>query len=228
MERVQTGSRMLDAALAGGIAPGCALLLRGEEGAGATEFALAFLRHSVEGKSHAHARFLSALRSPNRVRAEIHELFNGPDAKDASDKVDVRRLDAEKACAAPDASLDGLEAGDAVVIESADALAPSGNGQNVASFWRSIADDAGERGVIVLLLHSPGTLPAGVEAALAEAADGIIDFSWHQSGQMRKRVLSLVKLRGLAPGVDGGEVPLFDLALHRGNGFEVSRGRSVL
>lgn len=225
MDRVETGSRALDAALAGGLPHGSALLVTGEEGAGGTEFVMAFLRHAIGGKAGHRARFLSALRSPKRVLDEYGALFEDTSA---SAGLEVMKMFPEKVRAAPAEALEGLVSGDMLILESANALAPPGDGYSVPPFWRDLADAAGERGVIAVLLHSPGTLPPAVEASLAEAADGVMHFSWQSSGSMRRRSLALVKLRGLAPGMDGGEVPLFEVALSRGVGFTISRGRNVI
>ncbi|HWH09058.1 MAG TPA: hypothetical protein VNX21_07645 [Candidatus Thermoplasmatota archaeon] len=223
MERIQTGNRSLDAAFAGGIAPGTVLLLRGEEGAGATEFALTVLRSAT--RQSRGARFASALRSPRRVRHEYAELFEDGDGGLG---LEVKPLLGEMARADPAGVLGGLRAGDVLVLESADALAPPGDGVSLLPFWREVADAAGEAGVVLLLLDSPGTLPPAVDASLAEAADGVLEFTWKDGGPVRRRVLALTKLRGLAPALDGGEVPVFEVALHRGVGFTVSRGKSVL
>lgn len=223
MDRIQTGNRSLDAAFAGGIAPGTVLLLRGEEGAGATEFALTVLR-SARGHARV-ARFASALRSATRVRHEYAELF---EETDGGLGLEVKPLFGDKARADPAGILADLRAGDVLVLESADALAPPGDGVSLLPFWREVADAAGERGVVVLLLESPGTLPPAVAASLAEAADGVLEFTWRDGGPVRRRVLAVTKLRGLAPGLDGAEVPVFEVALHRGIGFTVSRGKSVL
>lgn len=224
MERVATGVRVLDAALAGGFAPGVAVLLVGEEGAGSTEFALAFLRNAAEGGHHV-GRVVSALRSATRVARECEMLF---DAKGGEKALEIIGVDAAKVRADPSTVLEGLRPGDVLLLESADALAASPEGLALAPCWRSLADQAGERGVVVLLLHSAGTLPHAVEAALAEVADGVLRFAWHETGPTRRRTLSLVKLRGLAPALDGADVPVFEVALHRGVGFSLSRGRSVL
>ena len=223
MTRVQTGVRTLDAALAGGIAPGAALLLTGEEGAGATEFALAFARHAVS--NGAQARVVSALRSPARIKAEYGELFED---QEGGKNLEVRAIAGEKLRAMPTFPLEGLRRSDVLIVESADALAPSGDGYTLTPCWRELADGAADTGVIVMLLLSRGTLPPAVEAALGEAADGVLQFTWEQAGPARRRSLAIVKLRGLAPVLDGGEVPLFEIKLQRGSGFSVDRGRSVL
>lgn len=223
MPRVKTGVQTLDAALSGGITPGAVLLLTGEEGAGATEFAFAFARNAMT--QGAQARIVSALRSPARVIAEYRDLFEDPAG---AKKIEVQPIAGDKLRAFPTAPLEGLQQGDVLVIESADALAPSGDGYTLTPCWRELADGAGERGVIVMLLHSRGTLPPAVEAAIAEASDAVLQFSWVQAGPARRRSLAIVKLRGLSPLMDSAEVPLFEVSLQRGVGFTVSRGRSVL
>lgn len=224
MERVQTGSRILDTALAGGIPPGSALLVSGEEGAGATEFALTVLRTAA--REHVRkARFASALRSAARVSGEMKALFEG--AAEVAD-IDVRVLPPMDAGAHLGNVLDGLGEGDVLVIESADALASGQDARRLMPFWHGLADAAQEQGVVVVLLHAPGTLPSAVEASLAEGADGVLRFAWHDGGPTRRRVLSISKLRGLAPMLDGEQVPVFEVALQRGLGFSISRETSVL
>ena len=220
--RVKTGVQQLDAALSGGIAAGVVMLLSGEEGAGATEFAFAFARNAMTQGSH--ARIVSALRSPGRVIAEYRDLFEDQSVS----TLEVHPIVGEKLRAMPTQPLEGLRERDVLVIESADSLALGGNGHSLTPCWRELADAAGERGIIVMLLHSRGTLDPAVEGAIAEAADAVLQFSWLQAGPARRRSLAIVKLRGLSPVMDGNEVPLFDVALQRGVGFAVSRGRSVL
>lgn len=223
MERVHTGSPMLDAALAGGLRTGAALLVTGEEGAGATEFALTLLRASAHEKRH--ARFASALRSPPRVKSEMEALFEDDSA---ARQLDVRALDVKSLRQGADHVLVGLEEGDVLVLESADSLTTLSDPGELRAAWQGIADAAAARGVLVLLLHSPGTLPAWLESTLAEEADGVLRFSWHDAGPTRRRVLALVKMRGLAPALDGDHVPVFEVSLQRGVGFSVARGKSVL
>lgn len=225
MDRVQTGSRILDAALAGGIPPGSALLVSGEEGAGATEFALTVLRTAARAHPDRKARFASALRSSARVSSELASLFEG--AEEVA-RIDVRVLAPMDAAAHLGNVLDGLGEGDVLVIESADALASGQDARRLMPFWHGLADAAQERGVVVVLLHAPGTLPSAVEASLAEGADGVLRFTWHDGGPMRRRLLSIPKLRGLAPVLDGEQVPIFEVALQRGLGFSISRETSVL
>lgn len=224
MELVETGVTQIDAALAGGVAAGASLLLAGQEGAGATEFALGFLRHAVS-RGKRRARIVSALRSPTRIANEMIALFDDPSAAKA---IDIRALDADKLRANPTHILDGLTHGDVLLIESADSLAAPHDAPGFTPCWRVIADEAGDRGVIVMMLEAVGTLPRTVEVALEEAADGIFEFTWQQSGAARRRGFTIVKLRGLSPILEGADVPVFEVALQKGVGISVSRGRSVL
>jgi KaiC/GvpD/RAD55 family RecA-like ATPase len=224
MERVETGSRVLDTALAGGIPLGATLFVSGEEGAGATEFALTLLRRACPPGGKAKARFVSALRSPTRVRRELELLF---DAQTAG-AIEVAQLPGSVTRAQLQAKASDLHEGDVLVIESADTLAVPGDGFGLLPLWHELADLASERGLIVVLLHAPGTLPPPVEAGLAETADGVLRFTWLDGGPVRRRVLAIHKLRGLAPVLDGDEVPVFEVALQRGVGFSVSLERSVV
>ena len=71
-ERIHTGSRVLDAALAGGLPQGASLFVTGEEGAGATEFAITILR-TVAGEKTGHkARFVSAGHAPGRWDVDLY------------------------------------------------------------------------------------------------------------------------------------------------------------
>lgn len=224
MDRVQTGSRTLDAALAGGIRPGTSLLVTGEEGAGATEFALTLLHAACAAHTGHKAMFASALRSAARVRAEVAALFED------GDKVDIE-VKVLRAAIAPDdvaELLAGLQRGDVLVVESADALAKPGDGWSILPLWHELADAAQAQGVVLLLLHAPGTLPAPVEASLAEGADGVLRFSWQDGGPARRRILAVTKLRGLAPILGGDQVPLFEVALEPGLGYTISMEHSVV
>jgi len=220
MERVETGSRVLDTALAGGIPRGATLFVSGEEGAGATEFALTLLRSATEGKGH----FISALRSPQRVKRELELLF---DAKTAG-AIDVTQIPGSVTRAQLADKTKDLGEGDVLVIESADSLAVPGDGFGLLPLWHDLADLATARGAVVVLLHAPGTLPPPVEAGLAETADGVLRFTWLDGGPVRRRVLAIHKLRGLAPVLDGDEVPVFEVALERGVGYSVSLEQSVV
>jgi KaiC/GvpD/RAD55 family RecA-like ATPase len=223
MERVCTGDVTLDAALAGGFTSGASLLVMGEEGAGATEFALGILRAAAEGTDGRRGRFASALRSPSRVRAEIATLFESGALPFQVVKLDPENIERDLSVA-----LDGLHEGDVLVIESADTLFADGDGSRLLAVWHRVADAAAEAGVVVVLLHAPGTLPRGIEAALAEEADGVLRFTWHDGAQLRRRRLDITKLRGLAPCLDGDDVPVFRVALHRGQGISVFMDNNVL
>lgn len=221
MDRIRTGSKVLDAALGGGVSPGVALFVAGEEGAGATEFALTALRAAAtDGRK---ARILTALRSPSRVHREIVELFEGK-----ARPIDVRSLHPEGVEDELAEAFDDLDKGDVLVIESADTLIAQGDEHHVLPLWRELADRSQEIGILVVLLHAPGTLPRPVEAALSEEADGVLRFAWHDGGQARRRLLFIPRMRGLAPVLDGEQVPVFEVALERGLGFSVSRERNVL
>jgi KaiC/GvpD/RAD55 family RecA-like ATPase len=222
MERAQTGSRVLDAALDGGIPWGTSLFVTGEEGAGATEFALTLLRETA--LKHVHrALFASALRSAGRVKSEIAALFEEKDAG----AVDVRTLGAQDPRALLDLVQD-LDRGDVLAVESADSLSHGAEGAALTPLWHELADAAHARGVVLVLLHAPGTLPHAVEAALAEGADGVLNFGWRDGGPSRKRTLAVAKLRGLVKVLGGEQVPVFEVALEKGLGYTISRDTSVL
>ena len=223
MERVHTGSRVLDAALAGGLAPGTSLFLAGEEGAGATEFALTLL-HATVAAGNRRARFASALRSSGRIKEELMNLF----ADGSEGTIDVRMLRGALAGAEAEKILDEMGPGDVLVLESADSLAQPGDGWSLTPLWHELADKAHERGVVICLLHAPGTLPPAIEASLAEGADGVMRFSWQDGGPTRRRILSIAKLRGLAPILGGDKVPLFEVALEQGRGYTISVEHSVV
>jgi len=222
MERMHTGSRVLDAAFDGGIPWGCSLFVTGEEGAGATEFALALLHERAQGHAH-RAMFASALRSASRVRDEITQIF---DAKDASG-VEVLSLGSQDPRALLDVLAD-LKRGDVLALESADTLVPTPQGHAIAPLWHELADAAHARGVVLVLLHAPGTLPTAVEAALAESADGVLRFHWQEGGPSRKRVLAIAKLRGIVKLLGSEHVPLFEVGLEKGLGYSISQENSVV
>lgn len=225
MERLGTGSPILDSALAGGFPEGSAFLVSGDDGAGATEFALTLLRRAALDHKPSKVRFASALRSAHRAGHEYEALFEGSASLPS---VDFQVLDAPWALDHAEELLAGFGAHDVLVLESADAIAESAGRDRLAHFWRGVADEADRVGATVFLLHVPGTLPHALEVALAEEADGVLRFAWHDSGPSRRRTLVISKIRGLAPMLDGDQVPVFEVALQRGLGFTISRGKSVL
>lgn len=224
MERVETGVSMLDAALGGGFAFGTSVVLTGQEGAGATEFALGFLRHAM-GRGKRRGRLASALRSPGRVGAEMTDLFDDPGAPKG---IDIRAVDAEKLRANPLHLMEGLQAGDILLLESAAAIAEPHGDASFIPFWRVMADAAAERSIVVILLHAASSLQRTVEVAMEETSDAVMEFAWQQSGPSRRRTLTIVKLRGLSPALESHEVPVYEISLQKGSGISISRGRSVL
>jgi len=218
-----TGSGILDSALAGGIPSGSAFLAQGEEGAGATEFALTLLRSTTTlGQGH-RARIASALRSSVRIQRELGDLFE--DEKMSIEIVSFAGGDVHDGCTD---ALRGLSEGDVLVLESADSLVNGGGETGLIKLWNKVANAAADQGVSVIMLHAPGTLAHATEAALAEGSDGVLSFRWLDSGSARRRVLEVSKIRGLAPILDGDQVPLFEVSLHRGIGFAISPVTSVL
>lgn len=225
MERLPTGCVALDAALAGGLPAGAAVLVTGEDGAGATEFAMTVLRAVARSRKDAVARFASASRRPERASREAETLFES--AADAAllDWVPIDPTQAARSCLQ---ALRGPRPPKALVLESARRLAEAEGPGGFLRLWSALAEEAHASGCLVILLHAPGTLAPDVEAALREDADAVLHFSWHEGGASRRRVLVLRKLRGLAPALSGEHVPVFEVSLEPGIGYGLSRARSVL
>lgn len=221
MTRVTTGCRPLDEALGGGLSRGSTLVVEGPQGVGSTEFALSLLRASA---ASGHATFASALRSPGRARAEAVGLL-GEDAAASITFAPVRPDTVE-----PDALglVEALGRGDVLALESASALARSPHVRDLVTLVERLADPVHEHGGLLLILHAPGTLPHQVEHRLQEAVDGVFTFAWRDGGPTRRRSLFITKLRGLAPALDGEQVPVFEATLQNGVGYSVSRVRSVV
>lgn len=222
--RIVTGNSVLDTILGGGLLPGKLLLIEGQGGAGSTEFVLTILRGVARTNMGRSCRFASALRSPERVRREMTELFSEKDAA----LLEVVPLDAQDAWRGFKAVLAGLEAGDIVALESTAALHRAVPGGNLASPLQVLADAANETGVTVLVLHTHGSLPREEENCVTELADGTFTFVWRDGGTTRRRLMFLSHLRGLAPILDGEEIPVFEVALHQGAGFTLSRVKNVV
>lgn len=215
-----TGSVSLDTALGGGLPLGTSWLVEGEHGAGADVFALSVLQRAAEpGASPfgGRARLLTALRSPARFRREWEAMFGAT----VPEVVDVR---------APEALRDALRnlalrPGDLVVLESAAAV------QRGGTDVRALLDDSAERvaeaGALLLLVHATGSLPPDVANQLAESVDGVLAFRWSSAATTSRRILQVLKMRGLAPLLEHEQVPIFELTLERGRGFDVSRVKSV-
>jgi archaellum biogenesis ATPase FlaH len=223
--RVSTGNPTLDQALGGGIPHGSTLLVEGEEGAGAVEFSMTVLRTVIENDRDAVARYLSALRSAPRVSRELAELFTGSKEIERINVRTIRPRQVEADCVL---SILDMGPGSVMVVESASALARTESGRDLIALIQLLADRAAETGVVLILLHTPRTIPDGVEASLAEAADGVFHFSWLDSGPSRRRLLRIKKLRGLAPVLDGEQIPVFEVSVHRGSGFNISKVKNLI
>lgn len=223
MRRIPTGSATLDATLDGGILEGSLMILEGPQGVGSTEFALTLL-HSA-GLRTQRAVFATVLRTPPSVREEAAILFGGEIEASVIDFVAIRR---EHALADCSAAMGRLSRGDVLVVESVSAIARGPSGSDLAGFLEEIGRMARDRGAAVFLLHSSGALPAALEMALGEIADGILSFGWRDGGSMRRRCLFITKLRGLAAGLGGDHLPVFEATLACGPGFTLSRVRSVV
>jgi KaiC/GvpD/RAD55 family RecA-like ATPase len=224
--RVPTGNSTLDTALGGGIPYGSTLLVEGEEGAGATEFAMTVLRTvAVERGGESIVRFISALRSAPRVTRELAELF---EQQKEVEQINVRVIRPRQVEADCVLSILDMGSGSVLVIESASALARTESGKDLLALIQLLGDRAAESGVVVILLHTPGTIPESVESSLGEAADGVLSFQWLDSGPSRRRLLRIKKMRGLAPVLDGEQIPVFEVGLHRGRGFDISKVKSVI
>lgn len=209
-----TGSPLLDAALDGGLAWGASVLLESEEGAGGPELALSVLRAAAA--RGAAARFVSAIRSPERVRAEIAALFP---QEAALARVEAREARDENGLFAGI----GSTPGDVLVVESASALARLAKDGDAAALHRRLAEAAADAGTVLVVVSALGVLPAVAEAALAEGSDVVMSFRWAESGATRRRLLRVRKVRGLAHVLDADQVPVYEIGLHRGRGVTVAR-----
>ena len=223
--RVPTGNPILDTALGGGLPAGALLLLDGEEGAGATEFALSILRGVARGQMGRKARFSTVLRPAASVAREAAALFE--DEKLGA-TIEVQVMDPANAPEGCRVALKGLAGGDVLVLESAAALYRALPERAFTSILQGLRDAVAEAGATVLVLHASGSIPATVEAEMAEVADGVFSFRWRDGGTSRRRLLAVTKLRGLAPILDGDEVPVYEAGLHRGLGFSLSQVKSVV
>lgn len=212
---------MLDEALGGGLPEGSLVLVEGESGTGSTEFGFALLAASAaQGRTGA-LRFLSGLRSPARAAREAADVLGERPAKDiAFDAADDDLAEAALALA------DKLSRGDALVVESVSALRRAG--APLAPLLRKLGDAAERAGAVIVVLHAPGSVPTAEETEIREAADAVLAFTWKESGPCRRRLLGFPKLRGLMPVFTGEEVPIFEVALHRGRGVVVSQVKTVL
>lgn len=229
VERVSTGNPFLDASLDGGLPSGMIILVEGEEGAGSTEFAFAALRAAL--KRGRRARFLSELRSSNRINAEACALLGDASIASAIDMSGTEMVNSmlrhhlAQTCALAVADLDR---GDVLVIESVSALYRGGDAHSLATFVQNLGDGAAATGALVCLLHATGSVPDEVAALVKESVDGHVVFGWRDGTASRRRVLTVPKLRGLAAVVEGEQVPIFEFDLVRGAAFRVSRVKNVV
>lgn len=218
---VPTGSTVLDDGLGGGLPAGSLLLVSGEAGAGSVEFCLGAL-HSASREGLRAARFASALRSPARVQREADALF--PEGHRIAAVPLPVPLDAARCLVLANE----MGRGDVLALESLAALAQAGADDDLVTLLRELAETAERSQGVVLLLHAPGAVPEALEARVSEAVDGTFRFLWRDGGTMRRRFLSIGRLRGLAPLLETEEVPIFEVGLRKGTGFAISRVKSVL
>lgn len=228
-DRASTGNAFLDATLDGGLPAGMIVLVEGEEGCGSTEFAFATLRAALQRGQK--ARFISELRSSSRIATEARTLLD-----DATLARSIETLGTEVVSHALKhhlaqtvaVALADLGRGDVLVVESVSALYRAGNAHSLAGLVQKLGDGAAASGAVVCLLHASGSVPLEVEALVKEGVDGHIVFGWREGSASRRRVLTLPKLRGLAPVVEGEQVPVFEFELVRGAAFRVSRVKNVV
>lgn len=219
---LSTGNAPLDHALGGGLPAGSLVLVRADEGAGATELALCVLRAAVQRAAGARVLFLSATRSAARIQREARELFDDEKAVSA---IECMTIGAQ---GTPEFPLD-LHAGDVVVVESAASLARALPAKDLASRAQAMGELAQTTGALVILLETQGTLPPVVAATLGEMCDGLLLLRWREGSTMRRRVLEVVKRCGLIGGAgDGDEIPVYEVGVRRGSGFSVSQVTNVL
>lgn len=221
---VTTGNSTLDLALGGGAPGGKLLLFLGDEGAGSIELAFSVLR-AAKGGAFGRATFLTALRSGERAHEEAADLFEGAEHVRDVDFAAFRTLDGfwEHVKAMSDAGGERV-----VVIESASTFTRFASEADLVGSMGTIAEMAHSAGWLVVVLAAAGSLPPRIEALLAEAADGVLRFHWREGSTSRRRMLTIQKMRGLVPALDGEEIPHFEIALRRGRGFGISQVTNVV
>ena len=227
-ERASTGNAFLDAALDGGLPTGAVFLVEGEGGTGSTEFAFSTLRAAIQRGQR--ARFISELRSSTRIRAEARALLADAHAGaiETSGTEQVSPLLRNHLAQVCRLALADLGRGDVLAIESVSALYRAGTAHTLANLVQSLGDAAAQTGTLVCLLHATGSVPEDVAAVVKEVVDGHVVFGWRDGSALRRRILTVPKLRGLAPVVEGEQVPVFEFELARGAAFRVSRVKNVV
>lgn len=221
VEAVTTANPTLDAALGGGLRQGSVVLVEGEDGAGGLEFVATLLRAAALDGVGRRVSFLSPLRSEEDVRRELGSLF--PDDKAVASIEIIRLFQSQDAEGPP--RIGPLHRGDILAIESPISLTHAG----ISCADMSIAiRDAARPGAIVLVLHARGTLSSVDEAMLREGSDVTLEFRWRENSTSMRRMLAIRKVRGLAPVMEGSQVPLFEVRLERGLAYMVSRIESVV
>lgn len=223
-KRIPTGNPILDTLLGGGIPSGTLTFIAGAEGAGATEFVFTLL-HGIARTNRGNAiRFATALRAPTRAEREAHALFEG--SKDAS-RIEFQAIPLEDPGETVSRLLTGLRAGDILVLESASALVREGGAPTYRDLL-VLGDRAAKAEVAIFLLYTAATLPPEQASGLSEAADGVLTFDWREGSGARRRILKIERISGFPPTVEGEQIPIYEVAIHRGSGVTFSRVKTVV
>lgn len=219
--RTSCGNVILDGALGGGLPAGSLVLLRGESGAGAHEFAFGALGAALEsGRSGAWA---SALRSAGRVARQAADALPAQ-AAPLLRAIELRPRSLAQDCLDAASSLDARHV---LAVESAAALHQGIGDAAFAELLSELAEAAFHADGLILLLHTPGALAPETEARLEESCDAVLTFRWREGSTMRRRILGIDKMHGRAPALASEEVPVFEVGVQQGGGLSLSRVRNL-
>jgi len=101
--------------------------------------------------------------------------------------------------------------------------------QDMISFLKGLQRESKKWGGLVYGILTSNIFDRGVEEEIADCADGVIVFGWHETeARQRCRTLYIRKFRGLLPALGDDNLLRFEAKITKKSGFEVSNIRMVM
>ena len=240
MDDIPFGISRLDSLLEGGAPPGSVVLLSGEAGAGAREFA-----YTSASKSTLEQEFRYTLSDDivDSVIKDIEYLDLSTEYFQSSRipkdwylgrTTELSDLSGggnrEKVLSVLGDYLTEHASGNLIVFDSItdllSAMADDLTWQDIPMLIRGLKRAAEQWGGLVLILASEETLESTQLGQLSDAASGTINFSWETGGSKRARVMVVKQFRGVLSRLEDEDIVQFEGEIHEG-GYDLSNVRKI-